>query len=124
MRGIKVAAVLAIFLVSVAVLLNAGQNKFGVADQQKTTFSHAIRVGDTVLPQGEYKIQHTMEGAEHVMVFTQLKASNPATARAKCQLVSVEKKIEQTYFGYQKSAASEYLLQEMAFKGDTAKHVF
>jgi len=124
MRGIKVVAVVSIFLLSVAVLLNAGQNKFGVADEQKTVFSHSVQVGETLLPKGEYKIRHTTEGAVHGMVFTQLKASNPATARAKCQIVSVEKKIEQTYFGYQKSSTNDYLLQEMAFKGDTAKHVF
>jgi len=79
-RGIKVVAVVSIFLLSVAVLLNAGQNKFGVADEQKTVFSHSVQVGETLLPKGEYKIRHTMEGAVHVMVFTQLKASNPATA--------------------------------------------
>jgi hypothetical protein len=124
MRGLKVAAVLAIFLVGVSVLLNAGQNKFGVADEQKAVFSHAIRVGDTLLPKGEYKIQHIMEGADHVMVFTQVKASQPATARAKCQLVPVEGKVGQTYFSYQISGTTEYVLQEMAFKGDLAKHVF
>ena len=124
MRGIKVAAVLAILLVGVSVLLNAGENKLGVADEQKAVFSHAIRVADTVLPKGEYRIQHTMEGADHVMVFTQLKTAKPATAKAKCQLVPVTGKLGQTYFSYVKSSQSEYVLQEVGFKGDQAKHVF
>jgi hypothetical protein len=124
MRAMKAGAVLAIFVIGVSVLLNAGQNKFGVADEQRAIFSHAIRVGDTVLSKGEYKIEHTMEGTDHIMVFTQLKTSKPATARAKCQLVPVEPKVQATYFSYLKSTAADYVLQEMAFKGDLAKHVF
>ena len=124
MRGIKVVAVVSIFLLSVAVLLNAGQNKFGVADEQKTVFSHSVQVGETLLPKGEYKIRHTMEGAVHVMVFTQLKASNPATAAREVPDCVRRKEDRETYFGYQKSGTNDYLLQEMAFKRDTAKHVF
>lgn len=29
----------------------------------------ASRIGDTLLPAGEYEVRHTVEGREHVMVF-------------------------------------------------------
>jgi hypothetical protein len=124
MRATKIAAVLAILVFCFSTLALAGHNKFGVSDSQRIVFSKAVRVGDTVLPKGEYKVEHTMQGEEHIMVFTQMNASKPATTKAKCQLVTLPKKAEQTAFTYQSKGSEAAVLQELIFKGDTAKHVF
>jgi hypothetical protein len=124
MRATRIATLLALFVICVSMFSVAERNKFGVADTQRVVFSKAVRVGDVVLPKGEYKVQHTMQGEDHIMVFTQLNASKPATTRAKCQLVPLPKKADQTAYLYQTKGSEDVVLQELIFKGDTAKHVF
>lgn len=123
MRGLKFAAVIVICL-GFVVLLNAGQNQFGVADKYRVVFDNPIRVGDVVLPQGNYQIVHTMEGDNHVMVFTQEGVKSPVTTRAKCSLVPLQEKATETQKIYVLNANNERVLHELIFKGDTAKHVF
>lgn len=124
MRIMKIAAVCTLLVMSVSLLAVAGQNKYGVADTRKVSFTEPIKVGDTLLPAGEYKVQHTMEGENHIMVFTQLKADHPATSRVKCQLVPLEKKAGHTQVMYGHGQGETHFLQELTFAGDTAKHVF
>ena len=124
MRVARLAAVLALLMITFSTLSLAARNKFGVADSQRVVFSKAIRVGDSILPKGEYKVEHTMEGENHIMVFTQLNVAKPATTKAKCNLVTLPKKADQTAFLYQTKETQEPILQELIFKGDTAKHVF
>ena len=94
-----------------------------VTHTQNVSFSKAVRIGDVVPPKGEYRVQHTVEGDEHVMVFKQINSSKPVTAKAKCQLVPRPKKADQTAYLYQTKGSEEIVLQEVIFKGDTAKHV-
>jgi hypothetical protein len=122
MRLSKFIAIL--MLVSMAGLAMAALNQFGVADIQKVTFNDPMKVGDVVLPKGEYKVVHAMEGENHIMLFTQQRVSNPAQARVKCQLVKLASKAERTQLLYTLDAGNAHILQEITFKGDTAKHVF
>ncbi|HYL13942.1 MAG TPA: hypothetical protein VEV41_12950 [Terriglobales bacterium] len=123
MRFMKLASLLAIFLLTVGMAM-ARQNKFGVADIQQIAFGEPVKVGDGVLPKGEYKIEHVMEGENHIMVFSQLHSSSPATARVKCQLVPLKTKAPSTQILYTRNDANEHVLEELVFAGDTAKHVF
>jgi hypothetical protein len=123
MRLIKLTSLLAILLLMVGLSV-ARQNKYGVADTQKISFGEPVKVGEVVLPKGEYKVEHTMEGENHIMVFSQLHTSNPATARVKCQLVPLQVKAPATQLLYGHTAANLNVLQELVFAGDTAKHVF
>lgn len=122
MRLFKFMAVLA--LVAIAAMAMAELNQFGVADIQKVTFNDPMKIGQVVLPKGEYKVQHVMEGENHIMIFTQQKAANPAEARVKCQLVKLNSKAERTQLLYTQDAGNARILQEIVFRGDTAKHVF
>ena len=124
MRAIKTAAVIAMFVLSISLLAAAERNKFGVSDTQKVTFNEPIRVGDVVLPKGEYKVQHTMEGENHIMVFTPVACREVATARVKCQLVPLQEKAPQSLVLYGHDQKDVHVLQELIFRGDTAKHVF
>jgi hypothetical protein len=124
MRTTKIAIALTLVILSVSLAAVAGQNKYGVADTRKVSFNAPMKVGDVVLPKGEYQIRHTMEGENHIMVFTQLRTPEPATARVKCQLVPLEKKSSRTQVMYKYDQSDTQVLQEMTFAGDTAKHVF
>lgn len=121
MRISKLIAVL--ILVSMASLAMAELNQFGVADIQKVTFNDPMKIGDVVLPKGEYKVVHAMDGENHIMLFTQQRVSNPAQARVKCQLVKLASKAERTQLLYRQDGNNR-ILQEVVFRGDTAKHVF
>jgi hypothetical protein len=124
MRFLKVVAVVALCVLTLATLASAGQNKFGVADSRNLTLTSPTRVGDTMLPQGEYRVLHTMEGENHIMVFKQLNTSKPVEARVKCNLVSLNKRAEENQTTYVLNAANERVLHSLVFKGDSAEHVF
>jgi hypothetical protein len=121
MRLSKFVAIL--MLVSMASLAMAALNQFGVADIQKVTFNDPMKIGDVVLPKGEYKVVHAMEGENHIMLFTQQRVTSPAQARVKCQLVKLASKAERTQLLYTQEGNNK-ILQEITFRGDTSKHVF
>ena len=124
MRSMKVATVLAVILLGLSIFSMAERNKFGVSDVQKVTFNEPIKVGDVLLPKGEYKVQHTMEGENHIMVFTQVTNGTAASTRVKCQLVPLPEKAKQTQVLYGHDQKDGHVIQELIFRGDTAKHVF
>ncbi len=78
MRNIRFLAVIVVMLVAMVTVATAGHNMFGVSDMQKITFIDPIRVGDMLLPQGNYEVRHVMEGENHIMVFKQLNVNKPA----------------------------------------------
>jgi len=124
MRSLKFLCVITICVLGLSVLAVAGQNQFGVADSHNISFSTPMRVGDVLLPKGEYQVLHTMEGQEHVMVFRQLNTKKPAEARVKCQLQPLSTKAPRTEQSYVLNAANERVLHTLIFRGDSAQHVF
>jgi len=124
MRFLKVVAIVAMCVLGLSLLASAGENKFGVADTRNITFSGPMRVGDTLLPQGDYQVLHIMEGNHHIMIFKQQHSKRPAEARVQCQLVPLPKKAERTETSYVLNAANEQVLHSLIFKGDSAQHVF
>jgi len=124
MRFMKVVAVVAICVLGLSVVASAAENKFGVADSQKITFSEPIRVGAVLLPSGDYQVLHRMDGNQHIMVFKQLHSARPAEARVQCQLVPLQKKAGRTETSFVLNAANERVLHGLIFRGDSAQHVF
>jgi hypothetical protein len=96
-------------------------NRFGVADVARVNFIAAVRVGDVLLPAGEYEVRHTMAGEEHVMQFKQV--GGKAEAKAKCTLIPTKEKaaLDQTIFVVN---GNERVLQRLIFKGELAEHQF
>jgi hypothetical protein len=123
MQSSKIVVLALISVLALAVLATAG-NKFGVADLRSINFTGNVRIGDVLLPQGEYEVRHVMEGENHVMVFYKLGAGKPVEARVKCTLAPLPQKADQTQKSYEVNAANEQVLREIVFRGDTAKHVF
>jgi hypothetical protein len=95
----------------------------GIHDVSNVTFSTPIRVGTALLPAGEYVVLHTMEGQEHVMVFAPVH-NKTAEVKAKCKLVPLERKADQSMTVFEVNASKEKVLHELVVRGDTAKHVF
>ena len=124
MRFLKVVGVVALCVLFLATVANAGQNKFGVADNNKLALTSPTLVGNTLLPPGQYSILHTMEGQNHIMVFKQLNTSKPAEVHVKCNLLPLQKRAERTETEYVLNAANEKVLRSLTFAGDTAEHVF
>jgi hypothetical protein len=121
MHSLKAVALFVCMLALVSVAL--AENTLGIHDSGRVTFGTPTRVGGTLVPAGEYVVRHTMERQEHVMVF-QAANHKGQDVKAKCQLVRLEKKADQTRTVYEVNAASERVLQELVFRGDSAKHVF
>jgi hypothetical protein len=121
MNSLKVIALVVCVLVAVPLAIAGGG--FGVRDTGRIDFASPTRVAGTLLPAGEYLVRHTMEGQEHVMVFQSVR-HKVQDVKAKCQLVKLGKKADQTRTVYQLNAANERVLQELVFAGDTSKHVF
>ncbi len=111
-----------VMCVLVVVPLAMAGSDLGIRETGRIEFAAPTRVAGTLLPAGEYVVRHTMEGQEHVMVFQSLHHKMP-DVKAKCQLVQLGKKADQTRTVYLVNA-NERVLQELVFAGDTAKHVF
>ena len=126
MRILKALVVLTICVFGLSLLANASHNhnEFGVADHQRITFDNPVRVGDVLLPSGDYRVTHTMEGNDHVMVFRQLNTKKPAEAKVKCHLVPLKEKAERTRKIFEYNAAKEEVLRTLVFQGDMAQHEF
>ena len=118
MRFVKLLSVLFFAFTVVAM---AADNKLGIRETNHVKFDAAIRIGSAVLPAGQYVVRHTMQGEEHVMVFT--REGTKDEFKVKCTLVPLAQKAPQSQTVYTVNA-NERVLQEMVFRGDTAKHVF
>ena len=120
MHSLKVS--LWVVCVLIVVPLAMAGSDLGIRDTGRVDFATPTRVAGTLLPPGEYVVRHTMEGQEHVMVFQSVN-HKVQDVKAKCQLVQLGKKADQTRTVYQLNA-NERVLQELVFAGDSAKHVF
>jgi hypothetical protein len=117
-----VTAMTIVLILCTAALVQATDNSLGIANKQTIVFNSPNVVGGTLLPAGQYRVLHQMQGAEHVMVFTGI-AGTKGEAKAKCTLVPLPEKAKQTEQRYTENAKNERVLQEMTFRGDSAKHV-
>jgi hypothetical protein len=105
-----------------AALVQATDNSLGIANKQTIVFGSPTVVGGTLLPAGQYQVLHQMNGTEHIMEFKGI-AGTKGEAKAKCNLVPLGEKATKTEQRYTENAKNEHVLQEMTFRGDSAKHV-
>jgi hypothetical protein len=118
-----------VFLASICVLLLAvaalaAPNQMGISDFYRVNFPEQVKIADTLLPSGNYEIQHVMEGSDHIMIFRQVGVKKPVEVRAKCTLVPLTEKAPNNEKIYELNASNQRVLHELTFKGDRAKHVF
>jgi hypothetical protein len=111
----------AVVVLGAATMFAATDSMAGVGLKQDISFTAPTVVGGSVLPPGDYKVTHEMQGSEHVMIFKAV--TGKAQAKAKCNLVPLDKKATTTEQRYTENAKNEHVLVEMQFRGDTSKHV-
>ena len=116
-----VLVIVAIVVLGCAVAVAATDSMAGVKTKQEITLSQPTVVGGSLLPAGEYKINHEMQGTEHIMIFKQI--GGKAEVKAKCNLVPLNGKASTTEQRFSENAKNERVLVEMQFQGDTSKHV-
>lgn len=99
-------------------------NSYGVANERLVTFRDSVMVGPTLLPAGEYKVIHTMEGSKHLMLFRATSPENShAIALVACDLRPLSEPASVTVIGMENEHGKKRL-RFLQFKRDTAVHVF
>jgi len=112
---------LGIVVLAMCAIALASEKNLGIHRVADVSFEAAVQVGTTVIPAGEYKVRHTMDGQDHVMTFT--RNGKHEVYRVKCTLVALEKKAPQDQQIIETSG-NQRVLRELIIRGDTAKHVF
>ena len=80
----------------------------------------AMKVNGVLLPAGDYKVQHIVDGGNHVLVFKT--RNDKEKVRANCKLEKLPNKVDETIEVSDLNSAGERVLQSVAFKGDTFRH--
>lgn len=124
MKSLKTTVLCIAVLVTFAALLSAGTNKYGVSDVRTLNLTAPTRVGDVLLPEGQYQVRHVMEADNHIIVFKPITSGKAAEARVKCTLVPLKEKANRNAVMYVLNEAKERVLQTLVFSGDKAEHVF
>lgn len=108
----------------VVLLLVAGVVSCHAADMKwqprNVKFADAALVGNTVLPAGEYKVEHRVNGDEHIMVFTNVDDKN-VRAESKCHMVRSQRKELRSVQAFE-LVNGQQTLKTLIFKGDTFVH--
>jgi len=114
-----------VLLLGVTALFAGNLNKYAVADQRQLTLSQQVKIGDTLVPAGDYKVLHVMEGEEHVMLFKQLDvpAKKAVVVKVKCTLKPLPEIATSNEQHYQLEDGVQVLTM-LQFKGDKAQHIF
>lgn len=102
-----------------------------IGKKGNTYFASDVRVGEAMLKQGDYFIQHVVEGADHVFVFKRaIRRSGydiepgKEVARVKCKVEPLGEVAKHSGLRYGTNAAGEKTVEEMHIKGENVRHVF
>ena len=102
-----------------------------IGKQGRIGFDSDVRVGEAMLKQGEYFIQHVVEGADHVFVFKRAirirsysVEPGKEIARVKCKVEPLGEKAPHSGLRYGANAAGEKTVEEIHIVGENVKHVF
>ena len=118
----KIAIITVVLLCLGAMAFAADNKELGIGKTQSITFLNDTKVGDTVLPSGDYRILHLMEGSEHTLVFKSTR--NVEKVRVKCNMVELAQKAAQTETEFNRNSAGERVLTGLTFAGEHYKHTF
>lgn len=116
----RIAIVLAV--VSVAVLAAWADDAMVSWKSKDLDLNAPARVGSVVLPAGEYRVTHEMQGTQHILVMA-LTGKAKQTFRVACAmqpLTNVATQDEQHY----RYEGKEKILVGLLFKGDKVFHAF
>jgi hypothetical protein len=109
---------IAVAVVAFSLLLLAEQN-FGLNRTKSITFRENVTIASQVLPAGDYKVTHLMEGDNHIMLFKTARKQ----FRIGCSIVPLPSKSRDTQLLYEQQGEAR-VLTGMTFKGDSFQHRF
>ena len=82
----------------------------------------SARVGSVVLPAGEYRVTHEMQGTQHTLVMART-GKGKQTFRVLCSMEPLPKAATQSEQHY-RYEGKEKILTGLVFKGDKVFHAF
>ncbi|MFB3814351.1 MAG: hypothetical protein ACE14L_09570 [Terriglobales bacterium] len=113
----RIALILVLLVVAAAVALAAK-----APGQKEIMFSADTKIGDVLIPAGNYKVTHVEEAGKHIMIF---KAGSKAPEyRVNCTLEPLTEKVTRTEQHYRIAEGGVHLLSALIFAGDNVRHVF
>lgn len=116
----KLAIVLAI--VSLAGIAAWASDTMVSWKSQELTLSQPARAGSVLLPAGEYRVVHEMQGTQHILAMTLL-GKNKQTFRVPCSMQPLDKAATQGEQHY-RYEGKEKILVGLIFQGDKVFHSF
>jgi len=94
-----------------------------VGKSRDLTLSSPARIGDVVLPAGDYRVTHLMDGDRHIMVFKSVKGEKKEV-RVPCKMQTLDARARHTEQRYEHTPAGDRQLMSMVFAGEKVEHVF
>lgn len=108
------------------------QGMMRVGKKGEVVFDSPVRVGDQLLKEGTYQIQHEMAGEDHVVVFRKISRSGSGghisavggeVLRVKCRVEPLGEKAKHGGVRFGTNAAGEKTIEEVHVRGENVKHL-
>ena len=124
-----------LMVLTLSVLVFAKQDQTVVVGKDDTvTFETPVRIGKQVVPAGDYRVQHMLEGDNHAVTFKKVSASSEGESgsaagtevvRTVCKLKSLGTTAKYTELHYTLHEGSKMkTLQDLLVQGENVKHMF
>lgn len=127
LRGASLAFLLGVF--SIPLLAQDNQDMMKLGKKGQIAFDSSVRVGDQLLKQGTYQIQHEMKGEDHIVVFRRMSRDSQSrlitgkeVARVKCRVEPLGEKAKHSGMRFGTNAAGEKTVEEVHMQGENVKH--
>jgi hypothetical protein len=92
-----------------------------------------VRAGGALLKPGMYRVQHVVEGEDHVVIFREVSMGagyrmgstweGKEVARVKCKIEPADKQVSKTKIYLRTNAAGEKEIAEVQVAGESVKHL-
>jgi hypothetical protein len=135
---ITTAAAAILLVLTFSSAASAGDDKkpdFTIGKKGTIHFNVPVKVGAELLQPGMYEIQHAVEGGDHFITFKEVTmpagyrhgntpVAKETSARIKCRVEPVDKKVRNTKITLRTNAAGEKEVAEVQVAAEAFKHVF
>ncbi len=112
-------AMAVVFLLGLTTLA-AGQS----IETREVTFLTPVQIAGTPFAPGTYRITHSMEGQDHVLVLTSNGSKKPHPRKVRCHVKSLPKKSAYSEQRFVEDSSGKRTITSMVFEGDEQEYVF
>ena len=129
------AALTTVVVLNIAVAAAAKDEVIKVGKKGEIMFNEATQVGDLTLKPGHYRIQHRVDGSDHVVSFTQLMGPHHSASGSmgpmnpnqvgeiKCRVEPMDKRASQTAVTVNTEGGTRRIT-EIKIAGENVVHLF